>query len=386
MQASAQVQRITELYERDQRSGAKATLPTDIPVSYEAMTPEWLTHVMCRNQPGAKVVGFSLSEIDNGSSNRRRVFLQYNAAGQAAGLPPSVFCKASHVLINRISLGLSGAARGEAMFYNNVRPLLDIDAPRAYLATYDPESFNSIVMLDDLAGQVEFGAQDTVVTRERAESMVRLMASYHSSMFEHPELVSGELGLPTWQQEWATTVRLLHMDAAAERGVRAAESVIPARLFSRAAEIYPAMQRSVAKHDQLPSTLLHSDTHLKNWYVRGQHGMGLMDWQLACVGNWSRDVAYAIAVALQTPQRREWERDLLQLYLEECRSRAVAVPSLNEAWDLYRQQLFTALAWWTITLCPTEVLPADMQPSQTAMEFIGRIARAIDDLDALAVR
>src|SRR5690606_4144234 len=100
MKASPLIQRITELFERDQRSGAKATQPTDIPVSYEAMTPEWLTHVLCRGHAGAKVVDFSLGEVDNGSSNRRRIFLTYNAAGQAAGLPASVFCKASHVLIN----------------------------------------------------------------------------------------------------------------------------------------------------------------------------------------------------------------------------------------------------------------------------------------------
>jgi thiamine kinase-like enzyme len=385
MKASPLIQRITELFERDQRSGAKATQPTDIPVSYEAMTPEWLTHVLCRGHAGAKVVDFSLGEVDNGSSNRRRIFLTYNAAGQAAGLPASVFCKASHVLINRISLGLSGAARGEANFYNNVRPLLDIDAPRAYLATYDPESFNSIVILNDMSDEVQFGAQDSKITRERAESMVRLMAAYHAQMFEHPDLVSGKFGLPTWQQEWQTTVDMLQMDVAVERGLREAESVIPPRLFARAGEIWPAMQRSVAAHDRLPRTLLHSDTHLKNWYLRGAHGMGLMDWQLACVGNWSRDVAYAVAVALEPSDRRAWERELLQLYLEESRSRGVTVPSSNEAWNLYRQQLFTALAWWAITLCPSEVMPKDMQPSQTALAFIGRITQAIDDLDALAV-
>jgi thiamine kinase-like enzyme len=383
MNAQAKVKRITELYERDQRSGTKATRATQIPISYAAMTPEWFTDVLCRDKPGIKVVDFSLGNVDNGSSNRRRILLTYSSDPREHGLPSSVFCKASHELINRISLGISGAAHGEAMFYNNVRPLLDIDAPRAYLATYDPESFNSIVVLDDLADQVEFGQQDTPITWERAANMVRLMANYHAALCEHPDLTSQKLGLPTWKQEWFMTVDLLNMQAAVERSFRAAESVIPARLLARAADVWPAAQRSVAVHDRLPRMLLHSDTHLKNWYLRGESGMGLMDWQLACVGHGSRDVAYAIAVALQPEQRRAWEQDLLRLYLDESRSRGVPVMAFDEFWDLYRLQLFTALAWWAITLCPADLQPEDMQPPDTAMEFIRRISTAIDDLDAV---
>ena len=49
---------------------------------------------------------------------------------------------------------------------------------------------------------------------------------------------------------------------------------------------------------------------------------------------------------------------------------------------LCQRQLFTALAFWTNTLCPSEVQPANMQPQDAAREFIRRIAIATDDLDA----
>jgi hypothetical protein len=52
--------------------GAAAIGVRQIPVSYESMTPEWLTAVMCRDQPEAKVVSFALDSPDNGTSNRRR--------------------------------------------------------------------------------------------------------------------------------------------------------------------------------------------------------------------------------------------------------------------------------------------------------------------------
>jgi hypothetical protein len=58
------------------------------------------------------------------------------------------------------------------------------------------------------------------------------------------------------------------------------------------------------------------------------------------------------------------------------------VVALDEAWTLYRQQLFPALAFWTNTLCPSDMQPQDMQPQDAAREFIRRISCAIDDLDA----
>jgi hypothetical protein len=43
----------------------------------------------------------------------------------------------------------------------------------------------------------------------------------------------------------------------------------------------------------------------------------------------------------------------------------------------YRRQLFSALAWWTSTLL------FQTQPRDATLTLVGRIATAIDDLDAL---
>jgi hypothetical protein len=56
--------------------------------------------------------------------------------------------------------------------------------------------------------------------------------------------------------------------------------------------------------------------------------------------------------------------------------------SFAEGWNIYRQQMMSALTWWTVTLTPPEGLP-DMQPRDTTLEFIRRITTAIDDLDSL---
>jgi hypothetical protein len=382
MNPSSLAEQIRSLYERDQRSPTRAIAPTDVPSSYEAITPEWLSHFMCAETPGARVVEFRLGPVDDGASNRRRIFLDYNDTGRNAGLPSSIFCKASHALINRLNLGLCGAAHGEKMFYTQIRALLDLEAPRAYHAEYDPQSFASIVVLEDLSGQVEFCTHESRIGWDRAASMACLMANYHAAMLEHAGVVSGSFGLRTLPQFWRDIEDLVYMEESSNTGFLAAEDVIPARLFARFPEVWPATKRAVALHETLPRTLVHNDVHLKNWYIRNGTHMGAGDWQCCCVGNWSRDFAYAVAVALTPEDRRRWERDILSLYLSEIESRRGLVIPYDRAFTLYRQQLFPALAFWTNTLCPSDMQPQNMQPQDAAREFIRRIACAIDDLEA----
>jgi len=81
-------------------------------------------------------------------------------------------------------------------------------------------------------------------------------------------------------------------------------------------------------------------------------------------------------------QRRAWEHELLQYYLDELYARGGPRLEFEDAFRLYRQQLFAALAWWTGTLGQPPDAPA-MQPPATSLEFIRRMAIAIDELDAV---
>jgi hypothetical protein len=89
-----------------------------------------------------------------------------------------------------------------------------------------------------------------------------------------------------------------------------------------------------------------------------------------------------MATALTIDNRRAWERDLIQYYLEELRAAGGPAISFDEAWNAYRQQLITALTWWTVTLTPPPGLP-DMRPRDITLEFIRRISTAMDDVGSL---
>lgn len=375
-------EKIKEIHLNALKQQSVATDINDIPLSYELISDEWLTKALCAREPGAKVVAHALDVPDEGTSNRRRIFLSYNEIGQKAGMPASVFCKATQSLESRYVLGLNRSTEAEAHFYNVIRPTLDIEAPRGLFANASPETLNSILIMADMGGQVAFCDQRTPVSLARATSQVELLAKVHGTFYkpQKQSLIAPLLPFKAWCD---LTQQAFDWSDARKRGFKAGEAVIPSRLYQRADEVEAATQRALASHDSLPSTLIHSDVHLKNWYVAANGRMGLSDWQICVRGCGVRDLAYALSTALTTENRRSWEMDLIKHYLD-CLAAEDALPlTFDQTLLTYRQQLLAAMAMWTSTLTPAPGSP-EMQPAETSLAFIERMSHAIDDLDSLS--
>lgn len=375
------IEKLKVAYDREQENAKPPKKAGDFPLSYGAITDEWLTDVICRGIPGARVSSHRLGPEDEGNTSRRLIHLEYNQAGKRAGLPPAVFCKATHQFESRVSVGISGGVHSEVVFYRDLRPLLDIEAPQAVWADYDPETINSMIMLNPLDEKTEFCTLDTQMTDERLYGQMNLLAKLHGRFYENQDAEEALKDLPTWPEFFEKT-KLFNIEKLCAAGFQAAKEVIPPRVFERAEEIWPATLASVEMHNDLPTVLTHGDVHLRNWYISVEGNMGLTDWQCASKGHWGRDLCYAITTATNVEKRREMEKSLIEYYLKrlgECGGPAV---EFDEAWKYYRQQLFGALAWWTVTM-PSEELPA-MQPVESTLELIRRITHAIEDTDALS--
>lgn len=373
---------IRAIYAQEEASTLRPTTLQDVPHSYERITPEWMSAVLCRDAPGAQVSAVRLGESSHGSSNRQRIFVDYNQAGRDAGLPSSVFCKGSLELANRVMLGMSLTAKGEANFFNLIQKRLSVPTPPLIHAKFDDRTHGYVIVMEDLTGRADFCDETTFVDRARAEDMVRQLATLHGAFYESPELGSASIPFMHWADWWR------HMTSvAADFGERCdvafgdAESIIPARLFARRDEVWPLTMESAERHRGLPRSLIHCDVHLKNWFSRDGK-MGMCDWQITSVGHWSRDFIYALSTALTVENRRAWLDDLLRLYLDELAARGGERIGFDEALRYCRQQLLSTLAFWTITLRPAKDMPP-MQPDSTTLCFIERIAAAMDDLDAL---
>jgi hypothetical protein len=349
----------------------------DIPVSYDVISCEWLAATLSPKSTENIVKSFQLGPEDNGSANRRRIELEWEGP-DANQLPSSVFCKAAHSMENRIILS-AGGTYTETRFYNDIRPRIDIEAPWAYFADYDPKSWAAMIMLKDMGESYTFCNYKTILTKTQFAEQVRILARVHGAFYQCKEPYFERL--LSYKQRIQNLINI-GIEDACRNGFRAAKEVIAPRLFAREDEIWPATVKSVERNAALPPTVVHGDVHLGNWYITSEGRMGLTDWQTTARGHWSRDLAYVMGTAVSAESRRLWEQEIVQIYVAELAKAGGPDTSVEEAWLELRRQSLGALAYWTLTLTPSAIMP-DMQTKDASLTFIGRICALIDDHDVL---
>ena len=369
--------------------GRRGPMRTDAPVPgrIEHITPAWLNRVMRPALGTARIVSSAVERHSAGTSVRARIRLFYGERSATEQLPATIFVKSAPTLVTRIGNGLSGTAPAEAGFYNELRSLFDLEAPLGYYSAAQPGSYRAVHLLEDLVATrgATFCEPTTGISREQADQLVEQLALLHA---RGAKMALDDGRRPPWlrayPQWWQATgsfsmIRRYHL-----RGQRRADELdlTPRRLKGRGEHLWRSFEASVDAHRRLPRTLIHSDTHLGNWYITGTGRMGLCDWQCVSAGHWSRDLSYALSSALTVEQRREWEDELIDGYLTRVADAGGEAPKRAQAFALYRQQLPGALAMWTTTLYPPKFLPA-MQPEATSAEMLRRILTAIDDHDVL---
>ncbi|EXJ59297.1 uncharacterized protein A1O5_12178 [Cladophialophora psammophila CBS 110553] len=368
------VQLIRQCFAEEEKNPPVPRTTDDVPISYQAMTPEWISAVLGPYYEGARVKNFSLGPKDNGTSNRRRVYLEWE--GTSTKTPPkSVFCKAAHALNNRLTL-FNGGTKSEVQFYKDIRPLLDIEAPRSYFTAYDPKSWASIIMLRDMDPRTQFCSHRTVLSKDQFAQQFQLLGKLHGTFYQSTKEVFNQI--TTIKERFNNLLATVDFESAARNGFSAAKEVIPPDVFAREDEVWALTLNALERCASLPPTLIHGDVHLGNWYITPEGNMGLTDWAVLSRGHWSRDVAYVLGTGVSPEKRREWEHEMVQFYIEELAKAGGPSVSAAEAWPELRRASFLALSYWTITLTPSSSMP-DMQPQDTTLEFIRRLTAFMGD-------
>lgn len=356
-----------------------------VPWSVDALTPEYLTHVLCGNHPGAKVEAITPGKRRYGSTDGSTFTVAYNRAGVDAGLPTDFFHKFAGNFYSRLHLLRIGIDRNEINFYNRIAPELDIEIPRAFHAAFEDNSCRSSIILEDVVasrGAVFFEA-GTPFHRTDIEGMLLLLADIHAQYWASDRL-DNEF---TWLMDPVHYTHILMeglelKDRSMIQGVERARAVLPPSLIGREQDIWAAFMKSMEITGQGPITFLHYDPHLRNYYRTAEGRIGLADWQATMKGAWSHDVAYAVLTSLKIEDRRKWEKDLLALYLERLKEKGVTPPGFNDAWEQYRRQTLYTLIAWLVTIGAGELQP-NMQPDSESLQMIARAATAIEDLGSV---
>jgi len=369
-------------YERLARP--KARQFDDVPCTPYAVTPEWLTAVLCGKVPGAVVTHVEVKPASAGTHERHQLKVSNNEEGRRAGLPVSIFTKSLPSIVTRMIGGFNGTARVEGSFFTQIRPQLEIEAPLCYHSAYDRRTFAAIHLLEDLVAtkSATFCNHKTYVTRAMADDMIDLLAALHGRFYGDPTLAERYRWLASYPRWFTIGAAKMGTEYYTRKAFDAAAHVIPEEVMARRDDVWPATMRALALHDSEPQGLIHSDVHIGNWYRTGAGQMGLCDWQCLSRGHWSRDFAYAVTASLTPDNRRSWERELLARYVERFAEKTGVKPDFDLSFLRYRQQIVHALAMWTITLCHSPLLP-NMQPEDTTLTMIERMTTAMADLDAL---
>ncbi|HET8980977.1 MAG TPA: hypothetical protein VFN87_22680 [Solirubrobacteraceae bacterium] len=363
--------------------GVPAAGPADVPRSPAEVTPQWLTAVLCRGTPGARVRAVTPVGASSGTTTRRALALTYDDADSANRLPTHIFVKCTAALGQRLMLGLGGLIHGEPGFYTQVRPRLEIEAPIGYFGAVDARSWRSVVVMEDVGRTrgARFWQPATRITRRQIEDLLSNMARWHGALWDSPRL-GGWRWLKTPADQMRLIDALIGLANRLPAGAERARAVIPVGLRHRQADIYAGLRRSMQIASEGPRTYLHGDLHIANTYLTRESAMGIADWQVGLQGSWAFDYAYLMTTALEVDERRAWERDLLGFYLQRLAAAGGAALRPERAWLAYRQATFYPYFAWTYTLGRSRLQPR-FQPDEVSLTMIRRIAAAIDDLGSL---
>ena len=269
----------------------------------------------------------------------------------------------------------------ESRFYAELRPELEIEAPRAYASCFHVHSGSFQIALEDLRARgAEFPDARGGRTLAQMRSLVDNLARLHAPFWASPRFSRDLAWVPTTRRGGMFPVfDAIGRDLIRDQLRRSADKrALVAPLDRSLDSLWAATWRAQAELDRDPPTLCHGDAHTGNTYLIGARS-GLLDWQLMVRGNWAHDLSYALATGLSIADRRAHERTLIAEYLERLAELgAAAPPSFEHAWLRYRQGMVWGLViGWLIT-------PPQNYGVEITRANISKIVTAMRDLETLA--
>jgi aminoglycoside phosphotransferase (APT) family kinase protein len=346
------------------------------PTDPNALTPELLTAALGERHPGVEVAGLRVVDATEygvgqvSTADRVTLDLDY-ASGRDAGLPTRILLKTYLALPH----APKSMYRNEVRFYRDVRPELDIEAPRVFASTIDEDSGQFGVLMEDLNLRgARFPNATTHIELDQVADLLDTLAKLHARYWQSPALDAQFSWVPTplegGMHNTFTTFGKQLVGAQLENPLKA-EIVAP--LGRSLDDMWTALWKIQAVLADEPRTLLHGDTHIGNTYLLPDGHCGLLDWQLMVRGRWSHDVTYLLVTALETEVRRAEERRLLDHYLAALRGHGVDAPNAEAAFALHRRTVVWGLViGWLITP------PANYGDAITAANVSRLVAAALD--------
>lgn len=268
----------------------------------------------------------------------------------------------------------------EWSFYANVAKTVDIRTPHCYVARFDADDPDFVLIMEDMSGSRQ-GDQLAGLSVDQAALAVAEVVGLHAPKWGDPTLKDFVPGRPQGEPYAEMLAGLYEMTM---------EPML-ARLGSRLDADVVELIQSFRPHAlqwaqgvESPRTLIHIDYRPDNFMFGVEPGappIAVVDWQTATDGNALIDVAYCLGACMPPETRAQVEVDMLRDYSARMQSAGVNL-DFDTAWRDYRHGSLWGLAMAVIAT----VLAAETERGNDMLtrmaQYHGRHAL---DLDALSL-
>ena len=344
-----------------------------IPSNWQ-FTPEFMTHVVAAQHPGARVSEVSLLNGSDGTSSRALLGLKY-AEGSGPG---ALFVKTQGDWKHRLLHVMTGNLYRESLMYGS-GVAIPVEHPRPYFGGVDRLRLNDLVMMEDLSPRnVTLNDATKPLSVENVASGLRGLAKLHSKFWNFS---AGDYPTLAWVEPWKATLTFrLTIRRACKIGIENHRNSLPEEMAALGgAGMEEWWTKYIRTVSQGPMTLLHGDAHVGNSYIVPGGEVGFLDWACVRKGNWAFDVGYFLAGALDVETCRANEADLVEEYRQALEVPTAEMPSREEAFLRYRTTPAYGMAVWVATGCSV-----NYQSSEICANLVHRYGRAFLDLDTRA--
>jgi hypothetical protein len=355
---------------------ASDTLTLDpLPTTIEAITPEWLNAALNTRNPGVRLKGFEILDVNHGTCTKIRLQLDMDEAGRAAGIPERVILKGGFEPHSR---QMHYMHEEEVHAYADVAPVSPLRFPACYFAGYSLEDRQGIVIMEDLVARgVEFLRPQRPQQPEAVAKRLTRLARHHAMSWESPELKpGGRFGwaghvadAPYFPTVLVPDIWRGFVDSA--RGAAAAVCFHDLEWMKRALDKLGRFDKT------LPTVLIHGDTHLGNLYIDVDGEPGFFD-SLPHLAPAMFEISYHVTCALDMPVRRAHERELVSHYRDELIRCGVGAPSLDD----FMHQFGCCLAHGYAVFL---VNASEFQPEAINTAYTARFSTAMLDHDTMGL-
>lgn len=342
-----------------------------LPLHFEDVTPQWLTHALGNAFPGVRVAQATRDRDRFGTAASARFHLTYADRAGRADLPDTVYVKGG--FDDKWRRRVWQALQQEVRFYATIAPQLDVNIARCWFHALNDEPQGVLVLEDLTARGVRFGMNLARVSADDVASALEQLAGMHAQWWQSPQLDR----LQGWGEpqrvylKWSFRPKFWDELVARKHGELLVQALRDSATATR------ALERLWEIMDAQPKTLLHGDPHGGNIFYERDGRAGFLDWQLVFGGCWAHDASWVITTAFDIEQRRAHEVDMIRHYLGVLRAQRGEAPSFDEAWLLHRQSMAHAAVSYGAA-------PSDADKPEIVHNSAWRAFQAAVDHDVLA--